>query len=136
MMGQEKQMIIVVDDSSMILQQCREMLRNDYDVRTVNSAITLAKSAPKMERPPDLLLLDIEMPDMHGSEAIPEIRFVPGWGNVPIMLLTSWDSDVLLEQFFLADVLDVIHKPIIPSVFMQRIKNYLKLLDYMKGAKK
>ena len=122
-----KKSIVVVDDSDMVLTQCREILSESYSVRTLNSALNLLRIADSIKPAPDMILLDIEMEEMSGSEALPEIKSVPGWENVPVVLLTAWSADFLFDHLFENGALDVIHKPIIPSVMLTRIKNYLKL---------
>ncbi|MCL2388508.1 MAG: response regulator [Defluviitaleaceae bacterium] len=129
----DKKSIVVVDDSDMVLTQCREMLGEEYRVRTLNSALNLLRIAPSIKPVPDMILLDIEMEEMSGAEALPEIRSTAGWENVPILLLTSWSADFLFDHLFLNGVMDVIHKPIIPSVMHARIKNYLKLAELSKA---
>lgn len=126
----EQKSIIVVDDSDMILTQCRELLmESNYRVRTLNSALNLLRIAESIDPVPDMILLDIEMEEMSGAEALPEIRAVPGWEKVPVLLLTAWSADFLFDHLFVNGALDVIHKPVIPSVMLMRIKNYLELAE-------
>jgi len=123
-----KKSIIVVDDSEMVLAQCEETLTEaGYNVRTLNSALNLLRVAESINPVPDMILLDIEMEEMSGAEALPEICAVPGWENVPILLLTAWSADFLFAHLFEKGALDVIHKPIIEPVMLARIKNYLEL---------
>jgi len=129
-----KKTIIIVDDSEMVLAQCEEILTEaGYNVRTLNSALNLLRVAESITPVPDMILLDIEMEEMSGAEALPEIRAVPGWGNVPILLLTAWSADFLFSHLFEKGAVDVIHKPIIEPVMLTRIKNYLELA-WFKGA--
>ncbi|MCL1842713.1 MAG: response regulator [Defluviitaleaceae bacterium] len=122
-----KKSIVVVDDSDMVLTQCREVLGEFYKVRTLNSALNLLRIAESITPVPDMILLDIEMEEMSGAEALPEILAVPGWKNVPVLLLTAWSADFLFDHLFLKGAMDVIHKPIIPAVMLTRVKNYLEL---------
>jgi len=125
--------IYIVDDSDMILTQVKEILGDHFHVRTLNAATKLlALAARGVSNPPDMILLDIEMPEMHGAEAMAKIRGIPDWFNVPVVLLTAWNSDMLLEHFFTMGALDVIHKPVIKSVLINRVENYLKLSEYVR----
>ena len=126
-MATEKKSIIIVDDSDTILTQCREVLKDTYKVRTLNSALNLLRIAESINPAPDMILLDIEMEEMSGTEALPEITKI--WENVPILLLTSWSADFIFDHLFENGAFDVIHKPIIPSVMLARVKNYL---DYFE----
>jgi len=126
--------IYVVDDSDVILTQARDLLRGHFRVRTFSSAAALLKVANSVGEPPDLLLIDIEMPVVGGAETLEKTRQLPGWEDIPVMLITSWDTDAVLEHFFSQGVLDVINKPIVPSIIIARINNYFKLIDYMRQS--
>jgi len=117
--------IFIVDDSDIILTQARKYLKDRFIVQTFNAATKMLKIARTIPVFPDMILLDIEMPDMHGSDALCHIRDIPIWRDVPVLLMTSWDSDMILEHFFELGALDVIHKPLIPSVMLNRVEKYL-----------
>ena len=126
--------IFVVDDNQTILQQTKNILEDIYRVRTFSAINTVEKLVYSSSDvlPPDLLILDIEMPDVNGIDAIPMFKKLPGWQNVPIIMLTSWDQDIMFQHAFIAGALDVIQKPIHPSVMLRRIQNYFWFYDQLK----
>ena len=126
-----KKVIYVVDDTDTILAQTRELLKSQYTVRTFNSALSLIKMIENIPTPPDMLLLDIEMPDTSGTTALPKIRMIDGWQHIPVLLLTGWDTEEVLAHFFSQGVLDVVHKPIVPSVLMNRVAQYMRLIEFI-----
>ena len=125
--------VFIVDDSDIILTQASKVLKKRYHVQTFNAATKMLKIARTLPVFPDMILLDIEMPDMHGSEALVQIREIPIWSEIPLLLMTSWDSDLVLSHFFELGAMDVIHKPIIPTVMLNRVDNYMKLSEYIHG---
>ena len=127
--------IYVVDDSDLVLVEVKNVLGEYFHVRTFDSAEKLVALAMKLSSPPDMILMDVEMPGMHGAEAVSRIREISSWKDAPIMLLTAWNSDILLEHFFSIGILDVIHKPIIKSVLLLRVENYLRLTEFIKREK-
>ena len=126
-------MIFIVDDSDIILTQASKVLRKHFSVQTFNSATKMLRIANTVPVYPDMIILDIEMPDMHGSEAMNHIKGIPIWNAIPLLLMTSWDSDVVLEHFFELGALDVINKPIISSAMLNRVEKYLRLAELMNG---
>lgn len=88
-MSFEKKKILVVDDEPAITRLMKLNLEatNDYVVRTVN--VATAARAAAVEFRPDLIFLDIVMPEMEGSWVAAAIREVPSLKDVPIVYLTA-----------------------------------------------
>lgn len=74
--GDSKQRILAVDDAAIILTRITNALQNDYEVITVNSGERALKYL-EMEKP-DLILLDIQMPQKNGIETLRTIRAMKG----------------------------------------------------------
>jgi len=125
--------IFVVDDSDIILTQASTILKKRFYVQTFNAASKMLKIAKTMPVFPDMILLDIEMPEMHGSEVLDQLKEIPVWKDIPLLLMTSWDSDMVLGHFFELGALDVIHKPIVQSVMLNRVEKYLMLSEFVHG---
>jgi putative two-component system response regulator len=79
-------MIFVVDDNDTNLTMAKLALKEDYRVLTMSSAERMFQVAEKVK--PDLILLDVEMPDMNGYEAIGALKEGP-LANVPVVFLTG-----------------------------------------------
>ena len=122
-MNTERQTIILVDDDPTNLAVGRDALDEHYDVLTLNSGARLLKV---LERSiPDLILLDIEMPEMNGYELIHTIKSKPEFAHIPVIFLTA-KSDYESELKGLSlGATDYIFKPFSPPLLRKRIENHL-----------
>ena len=122
----EKPTILVVDDTPENLTMMSFLLKELYKVKVANhgqKALRIAVSEPQ----PDLILLDIMMPEMDGYEICRQLRQDPQTRNIPIIFLTA-KSSVEDEEFGLGlGAVDYITKPISPPVVLARVKTHLSL---------
>lgn len=77
--------------------------------------------------PPDLILMDLTLPDMHGVEAIRRIKAAPAYEDVPIVVVTGRTEDDELVRAFDAGAVDYIRKPFNRIEFMARVRSALQL---------
>ncbi|MCL2707642.1 MAG: response regulator [Defluviitaleaceae bacterium] len=118
-----QKIIFVVDDNDTNLAAAREALKNNYRVMTMPSAARMFAMMEKLT--PDLILLDIEMPEMDGFEALGLLK--ARRVDVPVIFLTSLiDADVEVRGFQLG-VIDFITKPFSAPVLINRIKTHLDI---------
>jgi two-component system alkaline phosphatase synthesis response regulator PhoP len=117
--------ILLVDDEPDILEFLSYNLKKEgYNVYTATNgkeAITVAK-----KENPDLIILDVMMPDMDGIETCRELRDLPGLRDVMIAFLTARSEDYSQIAGFDVGADDYINKPIKPRVLISRIKALLK----------
>ena len=117
--------ILIVDDEQDILEFLEYSLRKEeFNVHTASSgklAINLAKKVN-----PDLILLDVMMPELDGIETCREMRDLPGLKNTLIAFLTARAEDYSQIAGFDAGADDYINKPIKPRVLVSRIKALLR----------
>ena len=117
--------ILLVDDDQMNLVIAKHALDKDYRVTSVTSGM---EALHKLEEDtPDLILMDIEMPEMDGMETTRRIKANAKWSKIPLIFLTA-DSDPITESECLklgAD--DFIVKPFVPIVMTGRISRILEL---------
>ena len=119
--------ILLVDDEPDILEIVGYNLRNEgYQVFTATNGIEAVKSAKK--NIPQLILLDIMMPEMDGIEACEKIRKIKSLDNVIISFLTARGEDYSQVAGFDAGADDYITKPIKPKVLVSKIKSLLRRL--------
>jgi two-component system alkaline phosphatase synthesis response regulator PhoP len=119
--------ILLVDDEPDILEIVGYNLRNEgYQVFTATNGIEAVKSAKK--NIPQLILLDIMMPEMDGIEACEKIRKIKSLDNVIISFLTARGEDYSQVAGFEAGADDYITKPIKPKVLVSKIKSLLRRL--------
>ncbi len=117
--------ILLVDDEPDILEFLSYNLKKEgYTVFTaVNGKEGLAVAKTEI---PNLIILDVMMPDMDGIETCREIREIPGLKNVMIAFLTARNEDYSQIAGFDVGADDYINKPIKPRVLISRIKALLR----------
>jgi|TARA_B110000908_G_scaffold40924_1_gene49685 two-component system alkaline phosphatase synthesis response regulator PhoP len=119
--------ILLVDDEPDILEIVGYNLRNEgYQVFTASNGIEAVKSAKK--NIPQLILLDIMMPEMDGIEACEKIRKIKSLDNVIISFLTARGEDYSQVAGYEAGADDYITKPIKPKVLVSKVKSLLRRL--------
>jgi len=118
--------ILVVDDVPENLRFLVLMLREDgHKVRGVNSGEAALKAAAS--RPPDLILLDINMPDMSGYEVCAMLKAEPGTQAVPVLFVTALGEEEEEAKGIEMGAIDYIRKPINPAILRARVRNHLEL---------
>jgi len=129
-MTEDRKTIYLVDDNATNLAVGKNALVEHYKVFTMNSGAFLLKFLEK--NIPDLILLDIEMPEMNGYEVIKIIKSKRETKDIPVIFLTAkTDGDSELEGLSLGAI-DYITKPFSPSLLLKRIETHLKLANYNK----
>lgn len=114
-----KKRILAVDDTAIVLTRITNTLKNEYDVITVNSGVRALKYL-EMEKP-DLILLDIQMPQKDGIETLREIRTMRDRKDIPVIMLTGVeDKDFVLASAKLG-ICDYILKPFSSEDLLKRI---------------
>jgi len=122
--------IFVVDDSDTNLSMAESALENHYRVMTMPSAAKMFSLLEKVI--PDLILLDIEMPETDGFTALRKLKTINAWVNIPVMFLTGRnDSDVEVQGFELGAI-DFVTKPFSESVLINRIKTHLDIDEIIR----
>ena len=117
--------IFVVDDSDTNLSTAEEVLEQSYNIMTIPSAARMFTLLEKIQ--PHLILLDIEMPQMNGFEALKILKESSKYSNIPVIFLTSL-SDVASEvRGFELGVIDFIIKPFSAPVLLNRVKMHLSV---------
>ncbi len=127
MMNKRDVKILLVDDEPDILEIVGYNLKNEgYQVYTANNGVEALKSAKKIT--PNLILLDIMMPEMDGIETCEKIRAIKGLENTLIAFLTARNEDYSQVAGFDAGADDYITKPIKPKVLISKVKSLLRRL--------
>jgi putative two-component system response regulator len=122
-MENEKKFIILVDDNPTNLRIGKSVLATQYRVATSPSAEKMFDILKNNN--PAIILLDIDMPEMNGYEAIKILKSKPETKNIPVIFLTAkTDSDDELEGLSLGAI-DYITKPFQPSLLLKRIEVHL-----------
>jgi len=120
-----KAKILLVDDEPDILEIVEYNLKNEgYKVYTASSGIEGVSLAKEVK--PDLILLDVMMPEMDGIEACDQIRKIPSLEHTIIAFLTARGEDYSQVAGFEAGADDYITKPVKPKVLISRLKALLR----------
>ena len=122
----EKATVLVVDDTPENLTLMAALLKDTYKVKVANHGDKGLKIAMS-DNPPDLILLDIMMPDIDGYEVCRRLKADPATRDIPIIFLTA-KSDIEDERKGLElGAADYITKPISPPIVMARVATQLSL---------
>jgi len=117
--------ILVVDDSPENLQVLSAVLKGQYKVKVAlngERALALAQAEPT----PDLILLDVMMPEMDGYQVLLALRDNPVTRDIPVMFLTALDASHDEQRGLDMGAADYISKPIRPSVVLARVRTQLE----------
>lgn len=145
-MSTTKPLILVVDDQPKNLQLVAAVLKGDYKLVIADSGEKAIKAA-KSNRP-NLILMDVMMPEMSGFEAAAILKGDPSTSDIPIIFLTAKNDTKDLVQGFEAGGVDYVLKPFVRQELLQRISTHVKLdiqrrmiedknaqLDYLNSEK-
>jgi len=116
--------IFIVDDSDTNLATAEEALEDHYDVMTMPSAAKMFELLEKIT--PNLILLDIEMPEMNGFEALEKLKNNAGQANIPVIFLTGTVDDAIKKKGLSIGAVDIISKPFSIPVLLEKIKAHIK----------
>jgi len=121
-----KAIVLVVDDTPQNLSVMNDLLEDDYTVKVVSSGARALKIA-RSDTPPDLILLDIMMPEMDGYEVCRQLKASPQTREIPIIFLTAKAEAQDEQMGFSLGAVDYITKPISPPIVLSRVKTHLTL---------
>lgn len=127
-----KPSILVVEDDETISYILDFMLKREgYEVTTAADgleALNVIRTPPEsdMMSHPDIVLLDIMLPNIDGLQLITEIRNTPHWRNVPIIMLTAKSQETSVLKALEAGANDYITKPFLPAEVLARVKKFVK----------
>jgi DNA-binding response OmpR family regulator len=122
-MADEKKTIILVDDNPSSLKIGKTVLAEKYNVFTAADAETLFELLEDIR--PAIILLDIEMPEMNGYEAIKILKTKPEIKDIPVIFLTAKsDADSEFDGLSLGAI-DYITNPFMPSLLLKRFEVHL-----------
>ena len=122
--------ILVVDDNIVSLRQIRALLGDSYEVSLAKSG-ALALQICAQEKP-DLILLDIDMPEMDGFETLARLKSNPYMADIPVIFLTGNHDIETKIRGLEAGARDFLTKPVEQSLLQHRIDLHLRFSSYQK----
>src|SRR5262249_49836042 len=124
MMVKVKKKIMVVDDSATVMLMHRMVLsKHGHDLILANDGKEALDKA-RADRP-DLVFLDVIMPGMTGFETCRALRALPGFENVPIIMLTTRGEPDSIEEGFRAGCTEYMTKPFDTIELREKLRHYL-----------
>ena len=117
-----QKLIFIVDDNDANLAVAACALEEEYRILTIPSAQKMFSLLEKKK--PDLILLDVEMPEVSGLEAAARLKENHLWKDIPVLFLTSYCDEKLLSEAKKSGALEIIYKPFIPSKLLESVKKY------------
>ena len=126
--------VLVVDDTPSNLSLMTDLLEADYRIKVASTGARALKIA-KADDPPDLILLDVMMPELDGYDVCRQLKADPVTRDIPVIFMTA-RNEIRDEQAGLAmGAVDYFTKPISPPIMLMRVKNHLALkaaADFLK----
>jgi len=118
-----KPYILAADDEPMNQMILEELLDDKYELVCVENGVQCIESVKN--RKPDLILMDVNMPEMGGIEACQKIKQLEGCGNLPIIMVSALASEFEIEQGMDAEADAYITKPFNDEQLLEAVQAYL-----------
>lgn len=130
-MENENPLILVVDDSAtMRLITCDALMKAGFDViqaENGEAALSILSTSK-----PNAVLLDVEMPGLNGFQVCAEIRKLPDWRYLPIMIVTGLEDYESINLAYQAGATDFTSKPINPTLLGYRVRYMVRTNSYFQ----
>ena len=122
--------IFIVDDNETNLTLAEDVLVKEFRVIALSSAVRMFEALKKFK--PDLILLDIEMPDMNGFDAMKKLKEDDLYADIPIIFLTGLSDAVSEAHGIELGAVDFIMKPFTEPVLINRIRKHLNIDEMVR----
>ena len=121
----KKQRILIVDDSKPILCLLEVILQKRFDVYAANDGFSAMNWLMEGNRP-DIIISDLQMPNIDGIELISYLSNSKYYDGVPVIVLSGTDEDEILKKCGNVQITDYITKPFDPADLLEKIDKALK----------
>lgn len=118
--------VLIVDDQPVNIHALARLIKDEYHILAATSGAKALEIA-SADDPPDLILLDIMMPDMDGYDVCRRLKDTEQTNNIPVIFVTAKDSAEDEEMGFSLGAVDYISKPFNPVIAKARIRNQMNL---------
>ncbi len=126
-MGDDKPLILIVDDTPANIQVLADALRDEYRVKFATNGQTALELAGREGDVPDIVLLDVMMPDMDGYDVIRGLQAVDATRTVPVIFITAKSDPDDEAQGFALGAVDYIAKPFHVPIVRARVRTHIDL---------
>ena len=127
---EEKNRILIVDDDTSTLLELASLLRSDYKIYTVKDGFAALEKAD--EALPDLILLDVVMPDMNGFEVLRKLRENERTRDIPIIFITGNTDPNAEIKGLAAGAVDYVYKPLDDNLVKLRVRHQIQLINQFR----
>ena len=125
-----KQTVLIVDDTIENIDVLEAILMEDYKLKAATRGKIALKIAEKSQ--PDIILLDIMMPEMDGYEVCQKLKENPLTSHIPIIFVTAMNEEKDEAKGFNVGAVDYITKPVSPVIVKARLRTHLALSNQQK----
>lgn len=131
----KKQKVLIIDDNGENIKIAAKFIKSDEVIiwTAMNGKIGIEVAK---EKHPDIILLDIQMPEMDGFEVCKILKADKETENIPIIFMTARTDDESIENAFKVGAVDYIVKPIRKTEIIARVRTHLKLAQTIKELEK
>ncbi len=122
--------VLMIDDDMLNIKSTQNILRGEYRVATATSGLDAFRILEFMK--PDLILLDINMPEMDGFEFLEELKKKQDTQKIPVIFLTAEQSADMETRAFEEGAEDFVSKPFNPEILKNRVKKTIDVEMYQR----
>jgi putative two-component system response regulator len=119
--------LLIVDDEPTNLKVLKQVLQQDYRLSFAKNGVDALEFAAR--ELPDLILLDVMMPEMTGFEVCQQLKSQPNTQHIPVIFVTALKDEVDETKGFECGAVDYITKPISPAIVKARVRTHLSLVS-------
>ncbi|NCF20154.1 MAG: response regulator [Haliea sp.] len=119
-----KNRLLIVDDEPTNIHILSNILAEDYEIRAANNGERAIEAA--LSQSPDMILLDMIMPDLDGLEVCRRLKENESTKDIPVIFVTSMSDPANEELGLQAGAVDYISKPVSPPIVRARVKIHLQ----------
>lgn len=121
----DKKKIVAVDDSGIILKMLTKVLGDKYEVHAFSTGKRALQFLKEKDRTPDLIILDIDMPEINGYEMLRMIKEKDYLEEVPVIFLTSNSDKNHVVKAVSGGAKDYVVKPIDEDILMEKVSSLI-----------
>ena len=126
--AENKSTVLIVDDVVTNIDVLNAILKELYEVKIALNGVKALEIAA-MEPHPDIILLDVMMPEMNGYEVCKKLKSDPSTSEIPVLFVTALDESQFEVQGFDVGGVDYITKPVVPEIVLARVKTHIELKE-------
>jgi len=128
--NEKKNSLLIVDDENTNLKVLTHILGNEYTIFTATNGTGAIEKAKEYR--PDLILLDILMPEMNGYEVLSVMKKCEEIKKIPVIFITGLSSDEDEEKGLTLEAVDYIAKPFSSMIVKLRVRNQIQIINQMR----